>query len=139
MSEEFEKTVTDGLRAIYKLLQENNRLLERVAQSLEEESARKEAPNYQLHLEEFATFDFSSIGATIERCDGQGVAIVNWKGKQFIRRSPVNKYDPVVFFSRCIGKDEQGENKYERLCTFKSLGKVEVEPIADKATKLIRT
>ncbi len=139
MTEEFEQTVKDGLRAIYKLLQDNNRLLERVAKSLEEAEAQKEAPNYQLHLEEFATFDFSSIGATIERCDGQGAAIVNWKGKQFIRRSPVNKYEPVVFFSRCIGKDEQGENRYERLCTFKSLDKVEVEPIADKATKLIRT
>ncbi len=139
MSEEFEKTMTDGLRAIYKLLQDNNRLLERVAQSLEEAEARKEAPNYQQHLEEFATFDWASIGATVERADGQGAAIVTWNGKQFIRRSPVNKYEPVVFFSRCIGNDEQGVKKYERLCTFKSLEKVEVEPISDKATKLIRT
>ena len=46
MSEEFEKTMTEGLRAIYKLLFNNNRLLEQVAQFLEEESARKEAPNY---------------------------------------------------------------------------------------------
>lgn len=138
MSEEFEKTMTEGLRAIYKLLLDNNRLLERVAQSLEEAEARKEAPNYQLHLEEFATFDFSSIGATIERADGQGAAILNWKGRQFVRRSPTNKFGAVVFFSRCIGNDEQGVKKYERLCTFKSLEKVEVEPISDKATRLIR-
>ncbi len=138
MAEEFEKTMTDGLRAIYKLLQDNNRLLERVAQSLEEAEARKEAPNYQQHLEEFATFDWASIGATIERCDGQGAAIVNWKGKQFIRRSPTNKFGAVVFFSRCIGNDEQGVKKYERLCTFKSLEKLEVEPISDKAIRLIR-
>jgi hypothetical protein len=139
VSEEFEKTMTDGLRAIYKQLFDNNRLLERVVQFLEEESARKEAPNYQQHLEEFATFDWASIGATVERSDAQGAAVVNWKGKQFIRRSPVNKYEPVVFFSRCIGNDEQGVKKYERLCTFKSLDKVEVEPISDKAAKLIRT
>lgn len=118
MSEEFEKTMTEGLRAIYKLLLDNNRLLERVAQSLEEAEARKEAPNYQLHLEEFATFDFSSIGATIERADGQGAAILNWKGRQFVRRSPTNKFGAVVFFSRCIGNDEQGVKKYERLCTL---------------------
>jgi len=138
VSEEFEKKMTEGLRAIYKLLQDNNRLLERVAQSLEEAEARKEAPNYQLHLEEFATFDFSSIGATVERSDAQGAAILNWQGKQFLRRSPTNKYGAVVFFSRCIGNDEQGVKKYERLCTFKSLEKVEVEPISDKATRLIR-
>jgi len=138
VSEEFEKTMTEGLRAIYKLLLDNNRLLERVAQSLEEAEARKEASNYQLHLEEFATFDFSSIGATVERSDAQGAAILNWQGKQFLRRSPTNKYGAVVFFSRCIGNDEQGVKKYERLCTFKSLEKVEVEPISDKATRLIR-
>lgn len=139
MSEEFEKTVTDGLRAIYKLLQDNNRVLDRIAQSLEEAEARKEAPNYQQHLEEFATFNWASIGATVERSDAQGAAIVTWKGKQFIRRSPTNKFGAVVFFSRCIGNDEQGVKKYERLCTFKSLEKVEVEPISDKAAKLIRT
>lgn len=138
MAEEFEKKMTDGLRAIYKLLQDNNRLLERGVKFLEEESARKEAPNYQLHLEEFATFDWESIGATVERSDAQGAAIVSWKGRQFIRRSPTNKYGAVVFFSRCIGNDEQGVKKYERLCTFKSLEKVEVEPISDKATRLIR-
>lgn len=138
MSEEFEKTMTEGLRAIYKLLLDNNRLLERVAQSLEEAEARKEAPNYQLHLEEFATFDWAKIDAIVERHDAQGAAIVSWKGKQFVRRSPTNKFGAVVFFSRCIGNDEQGVKKYERLCTFKSLEKVEVEPISDKATRLIR-
>ena len=139
MSEEFEERMTNGLRAIYKLLQDNNRLLERVAKSLEEAEARKEAPNYQLHLEEFATFNWASIGAVVERVDEQGAAIVDWKGKRFIRRSPTNKFGAVIFFSRCIGKDEQDKNKYERLCTFKSLDQVEVEPISNKATKLIRT
>ena len=138
MAEEFEKTMTDGLRAIYKLLQDNNRLLERVAKSLEEAEARKEAPNYQLHLEEFATFDWAKIDATVERHDAQGAAIVSWRGKQFVRRSPTNKYEPVVFFSRCTGKDEQDKNQYERLCTFKSLERVEVESIPEKVTKLMR-
>lgn len=137
MSEEFEQTIIVGLRAIYKLLHENNRLLERIAESLEETAVPKEAPNYQLRLEEFATFDWASIDATVERSDAQGAAIVSWKGKQFVRRSPTNKYSPVVFFSRCIGKDEQGENQYERLCTFKSLERVEVEPIPEKVTRLI--
>lgn len=42
-----------------------------------------------------------------------------------------------VFFSRSIGKDEQGNTQYERLCTFKSIERVEVEPIPEKVTKLI--
>ncbi len=138
MSEKFEQTMSEGLRAIYKLLHDNNQLLERVAKSLEEEAARKEAPNYQLHLEEFATFDWAKIDATVERHDAQGAAIISWRGKQFVRRSPTNKYGPVVFFSRCTSKNEQGENQYERLCTFKSLERVEVEPIPEKVTKLIR-
>lgn len=138
MSEEFEQTITVGLRAIYKLLHENNRLLERIANSLEA-NAPKEAPNFQLRLEEFATFDWTKIDATVERHDAQGAAIVSWKGKQFVRRSPTNKYSPVVFFSRCTGKDEQGENQYERLCTFKSVQQVEVEPIPEKVTRLIRS
>ena len=82
MTEEFEQTVKEGLRAIYKLLQDNNRLLERVAKSLEEAEARKEAPNYQQHLEEFATFDWASIGATIERSDAQGAAIAGLPHKK---------------------------------------------------------
>ena len=84
--------MTEGLRAIYKLLQDNNRLLERVARSLESALARKEAPNYQLHLEEFATFNWASIGAFVERVDEQGAAIVDWRGKRFIRCSPTNKF-----------------------------------------------
>lgn len=138
MSEEFEQIMTTGLRAIYKVLHDNNQLLERVAKSLEEESARKEAPNYQLHLEEFATFDWAKIDAAVERHDAQGAAIVSWRGKQFVRRSPTNKYGPVVFFSRCTGKDEQDKNQYERLCTFKSLERVEVEPIPEKVTRLMQ-
>lgn len=98
MSEQFEQTITTALRAIYKLLHDNNQLLERVVSSLEEESARKEAPNYQLRLEDFATFNWATISATVERCDAQGAAIVSWKGKQFVRRSPTNKYSPVVFY-----------------------------------------
>ena len=57
MTEDFEQTVIAGLRAIYKILQDNNQLLKRVTISLEEEAARREAPNYQLRLEDFPNFD----------------------------------------------------------------------------------
>jgi hypothetical protein len=34
------------------------------------------------------------------------------------------------------GKDENGENKYERLITFKPMSKVEVEPLPEKVLHL---
>ena len=46
--------------------------------------------------------------------DQFGAAIVSWNGKQFIRRSPSNKFGVALWFSKCIGKDEDGSNKYVR-------------------------
>lgn len=64
------------------------------------------APNYQYQLENFNTFDWSSIGVTVERSDQFGAAIVSWRGLQFVRRSPANKFGEAIWFSRCTGKDE---------------------------------
>ena len=95
------------------------------------------APNYQYQLENFNTFDWSCIGVTVERSDQFGAAIVSWRGLQFVRRSPQNKFGEAIWFSRCTGKDESnGENKYERLVTFRSLSKVEVEPVPQKVARM---
>lgn len=116
---------------------------ERIANSLEkitaalERLAPRTAPNYQYSLESFKTFDWSSIGATVERSDRHGPAVVGWGGQQFIRRSPANKYDPAIWFSRCTGKAEDGTNAYERLITFKPLSKTEVDPLPDKVRRLV--
>ncbi|MHC5829041.1 MAG: single-stranded DNA-binding protein, partial [Nostoc sp.] len=69
--------------------------------------------------------------------DQHGAAIVGWGGQQFIRRSPANKYDPAIWFSRCTGKAEDGSNAYERLITFKPLSKTEVDPLPEKVTRLV--
>ncbi len=94
------------------------------------------APNLTAPLESFATFDWSTITATVERSDQYGAAIVSWKGYQFVRRSPSNKFGEAIWFSRCVGKDEGGENRYERLITFKPLAKIEVEPVPEKVSRL---
>ena len=96
------------------------------------------APNYQRPLENFLTFDWESIGATVERSEQYGAAIVNWRGMQFVRRSSSNKFGEAIWFSRCTGKDELGENKYERLITFKPLAKVDVEPVPEKVSRLMQ-
>ena len=72
------------------------------------------APNYQQPLESFARFDWESISATVERSDQYGAAIVSWRGLQFVRRSPSNKFGEAIWFSRCTGKGEDGENKSPR-------------------------
>ncbi len=112
--------------------------LERIADTLERIAPTStKAPNYQYPLESFTTFDWTSIGATIVQNDQYGAAIVSWRGQQFVRRSPSNKFDPAIWFSRCVGKDDSGENRYERLVTFKPLSKVEVEAIPEKVRRLV--
>lgn len=110
--------------------------IEKIANALERLAPTfTSAPNYQYSLESFANFDWESIGATVERSDRDGAAIVNWRGNRFVRRSPSNKFGEAIWFSRCVGKDEAGENKYERLCTFKLVSKVEVEPVPEKVAR----
>ncbi len=112
--------------------------LERIANAVERlVPSSTAAPNYQRPLEEFSTFDWSSISATVERSDQYGAGIVSWRGQLYTRRSPSNKFGEAIWFSRCVGKGEDGENRYERLITFKPLSKKEVEPVPLKVQKLM--
>jgi hypothetical protein len=94
------------------------------------------APNYLRPLSEYPTFDWSSIGATVLNRDDDGVTAVEWNGQVFTRRSPSNKFDGAVWYSRHLGKDSDGNMRYARLITFKVLS--DAEPIAAKAKKAIR-
>ena len=91
------------------------------------------APNYQFPLESFKTFDWSIIDAEVVKFDQYSAAIVRWNGKEFLRRSPSNKYGAAVWFSRCTGKNDDGSNQYEKLITFKPTSDRNVEPISEKA------
>lgn len=107
--------------------------LERIAIALERLAPEAGAPNWQKPLTKFKTFDWSSIGASVVQSDPYGPAIVEWGGKQFVRRSPDNKFGAAVWFSRATGgKDAEGRNLYERLITFKA--PQEVEPVGRKAS-----
>ncbi|MBP0022316.1 MAG: hypothetical protein J7647_32765 [Cyanobacteria bacterium SBLK] len=88
------------------------------------------APDLKRPIQQFKTFNWSSIGAIVIESDEDGVAIVRWGGKEYKRRSPSNRYDPAIWFSRRQGSE------WERLITFNN--KVEpVEPIGEKARRLI--
>lgn len=74
---------------------------------------------------------------SVERSDQYGAAIVSWRGVQFVRRSPSNKFGEAIWFSRCVGKGDDGSNIYERLITFRPLSKTEVEPLPEKVRRLV--
>ena len=129
-----EEKIVEGLRAIYKVLKHQTELLENIAFYL---AGQQSAPNIKRPIEEFKVFDWSSIGAMVEYKDDFGPSQVSWHGKLYTRRSPDNKFKEAIWFSYCLGKDEKGDNKYERLITFTKIDPA--EPISRKAEKLINT
>jgi hypothetical protein len=60
---------------------------------------------------------------------------IQWNGRVFTRRSPDNSFASAIWFSRSVGKDSDGKNKYVRLITFKPIS--ESGPIGVKAKKAI--
>jgi hypothetical protein len=110
--------------------------LEKIAIALDKLTP-KNAPNYQYPLTSFKTFEWESIEATVDRSDNCGATVVTWNGQQYIRLSPVNKFKPAIWFSRCTSKRDDGSNEYERLITFKSMPKAEIEPLPEKVNRLI--
>ena len=93
------------------------------------------APNYRRPLSDYRDFDWASIDAIVLKEDRDGATEVEWNGQAFTRRSPENKFDAAIWFSRCVGKDADGNNKYVRLITFKAPS--ESGPIGAKAKKAI--
>jgi hypothetical protein len=126
-------------------ISEQNEILRMIAASLQAvESHLRQiavssnpAPNYQRPLNEYLTFDWTSIGATVLNRDGDGVTAVEWNGQVFTRRSPNNKFDAAVWFSRHLGQDADGNKRYARLIVFRALS--DAEPITAKAKKAIRS
>jgi len=124
-------------------INEQNEILRMIAASLEgvESHLRQiavssnPAPNYQRPLSDYRDFDWASIGAIVLKEDGDGATEVEWNGQVFTRRSPENRFDAAIWFSRCVGKDADGNNKYVRLISFKP--QFESGPIAAKAKKAI--
>ncbi|MBP0021248.1 MAG: hypothetical protein J7647_27300 [Cyanobacteria bacterium SBLK] len=94
-------------------------------------------PDIQEDIANFATYNWEAIGAEVLQRDQYGVAAVAWRGKQFYRRSPQNAFGAAIWFSRCIGKDESGKNKYERLIRFKPMDR-QIAPISREAENLTK-
>ncbi len=117
---------------------EQNGILRAIAASLQGVEAHlrqisissNTAPNYQRSLSEYPTFDWASIGATVLNRDDDGATAVEWNDQIFTRRSPSNRFQEAVWFSRHLGQDSDGNKQYARLISFKALS--DAEPIAAK-------
>lgn len=129
---------TDLELSILELAQRHLELMQRIVIALEVLSSAQplKAPNYEMPLESWTGFNWESIGAIVQQTDDCGATVVSWRGQIFTRRSPSNRYDPAVWYSRCTGKDERGKNQYERLITFKPLA--QAEPVPERVSRLVR-
>ncbi|NJR71148.1 MAG: hypothetical protein HC771_22815 [Synechococcales cyanobacterium CRU_2_2] len=99
--------------------------------------AQKPFRTHYKSIEAFASFDWASIGAVVVATDGDGPTVVEFQGEVFKRRSPQNKFDPAVWYSRSLGKDDAGTQQYQKLVVFKDLGGDAVDPINSKAKNAI--
>jgi len=100
-------------------------VLDRIARGVETIAmSNATAPAFNRPMSEYKDFDWSSIGATVTETDRDGVSVVEWGGYNWKRRNPSNNFDNAIFYTRPIGKKEDGSNKYARLITFKEVGKV---------------
>ncbi|WP_009632451.1 single-stranded DNA-binding protein [Synechocystis sp. PCC 7509] len=102
--------------------------LARIAIALEHMIPPQAAPNYQFELKDYSAFNWASIGAVVADFDSDGATAIIWRNHTYLRRSPTNKFDAAIWFSRCVGKDEKGANIYERLITFKAIAVPEPLP-----------
>ena len=124
--------------ALGKRFNTQNAILDDIAQSLRiiaQTMARNTsapAPNMRKPLGAFATFDWAAAGIDVIETDESGPSLVEWQGKPFTRRAGSGKFGESIWFSRSIGKDEDGTNQYERLITFKDYSAAEAVPTAVK-------
>lgn len=110
---------------------------DRIATALERSIPQQPAPKIQRPLSEFRDFNWASIGAEVVKRDQYGAGVVLWDGKQYLRRSPENQFGASIWFARCVGKDAEGRNKYERLITFKPMQEQKVKPISREAEAML--
>lgn len=81
--------------------------------------ASQHPPDWKLPLAYYKALWCERIGATVIDGDEHGPSQVMWSGHIYTRRAGSGKYGVAIWFSRSIGKDDNGETEYGRLITFK--------------------
>ena len=93
------------------------------------------APRLEFHLDDLPNFPWDAIGAVPAQRDKHGISQIWWGGRQFFRRSPDNRYTEAIFFSRSLGKEENGKPQYEWLIRFSTTTK----PLTPKGVERLRS
>ena len=123
---------------IEQLLQQQNQLLGELIATLRE--LKPQAPpalNMVFPIEEYHGFDFAQIGARVIAHDEDGPTIIERDGRQYRRRSPQNKFGGDVWYSKSLGKEENGKPLYEILVSFKEIDDSKVDPLSPNAQRAI--
>ena len=109
--------------------------LRRIANALERlaNDGKPIVPDLRKPISEYKNFDWSTIDASVIARDADGPTHLEWGGFVWMRRSPSNKYAPAIWFSRCIGKNEEGDNQYGTLIKFEQ--PKDVESVSKKAAQ----
>lgn len=97
-----------------------------------------EPPDWVFPIEQYTLFDWAAHGVTVLATDSEGPTLVQYGGQNYKRRAPDNAYDPAVWYSHCIGKDEDGRNQYVRLVTFRKFKEDDVQPLGRKAERAVK-
>lgn len=106
-------------------------VLERIAVALEGGSSSAVGPRYTKSIDEFRDFNWTSIGAVVEKSDRYGPAVVRWQNHLYVRRSKED-FGGDLWYSRSLGKDDNGKSKYDVLIKF--LAPVRVRSLPNEIT-----
>ena len=105
-----------------------------IARHLDPEAAKrlgKRLPDLRRPLAEYATFDWSSIGASVVARDRSGPTEVDYHGVICKRRSGEGRKGKAIWFNVVTGGTvDEGNITYERLITFRD--STPAEPLADQ-------
>jgi hypothetical protein len=98
--------------------------LESIADSLRVlAGANQKGARHTRPLAQFKTFDWSTIGAAVDKSDRYGTAVVTCNGQIYTRKSKP-EFGDDVWFSRSLGKGEDGRSQYDVLIKFLAPPKV---------------
>ena len=112
--------------------------LKRIADALEKMSAAAQpmSPDHRFPISEYASFDWSIVGATPKKTDRTGVTVVEWNGYTFVRRLAQSaKMGKAIIFSRNAGvSDDKAE--YHTLVKFSD--SMTIEELPDNVARIAR-
>ena len=87
-------------------------------------------PNWKRPLKAYKNGWADAIAATVIASDQHGPTLIAWMGHTYTRLCGTNpKYGAAIWFSRAIGKSEDGETAYTRLITFEDSAAAAAEPL----------